>query len=53
MFIKYKTEVQNQLGKKIKRLRTDRGKKYDSNLFKGYCESHDIIHEMIAPYTLE
>jgi len=52
-FIKYKTEVENQLGKKIKRLRTDRGGEYDSNLFKGYCESYGIIHETTAPYTPE
>ena len=29
MFIKYKNEVENQLGKKIKRLRTDRGGEYE------------------------
>lgn len=52
-FIKYKTEIENQLGKKIKRLRTDRGEEYDPNLFKGYYESHGIIHETTAPYTLE
>ena len=32
-FIKYKNEVENQLSKKIKRLRIDRGGEYASNLF--------------------
>ena len=30
-FIKYKNEVKNQLSKKIKRLRIDRGVEYESN----------------------
>lgn len=40
MFIKYKAGVENQLERKIKRLRTDRGGEYDSISLKKYCESN-------------
>ena len=43
-FIKYKNEVENQLNKKIKRLRIDRG---------GSWEDHGIIHETTPPYSPE
>ena len=49
-FIKYKNKVENQLSKKIKRLRTDRGGEYESNLFNSFCEDHGIIHET-TPYS--
>ena len=32
MFLKYKAEVENQLDRKIKRLRSDRGGEYDTKL---------------------
>jgi hypothetical protein len=47
-FIAFKTEVENQCGTKIKRLRSDRGGEYH---FPAYCESIGIIHEKTAPYT--
>ena len=47
----YKTEVENQLDKKIKRLRSDRGGEYLSNLFDEYCKECGIIHETTAPYS--
>ena len=53
MFIKFKTEVENQKNKKIKRLRFDGGGEYDSALFKKICEENGIIHEVIAPCTPE
>ncbi|KAJ9684091.1 hypothetical protein PVL29_016537 [Vitis rotundifolia] len=52
-FIKYKIEVENQLSKKIKRLRTDRGGEYESNPFNSFCEDHGIIHETTPPYSPE
>ena len=52
-FIKYKNEVENQLSKKIKRLRTDREEEYESNPFNYFCEDHKIIHETTPPYPLE
>ncbi|CAM8986525.1 unnamed protein product [Rhodiola kirilowii] len=34
MFLQYKAEVENQLDRKIKRLRTDRGGEYESDFFE-------------------
>lgn len=53
MFIKYKAEIENQLNKKIKRLRIDREGEYDSNPFSAFGEENGIIHEVIPPYSLE
>ena len=50
-FIKYKNEVENQLSKKIKRLRSNRGGEYKSNPFNTFCEEHGIIHETTPPYS--
>jgi transposase InsO family protein len=47
----YKAEVENQLGRKIKHVRTDRGGEYFSNLFTLFCEEHGIIHERMPPYS--
>ena len=41
----YKAEVENQLEKKIKLLRSDRGGEYFSNGFSEFCVEHGIIHE--------
>lgn len=38
MFVKYKNEVENKLGAKIRMLRTDRGGNYESNSFDELCE---------------
>ena len=38
VFIKYKNEVENQLSKKIKRLRTDREGEYESNPFNFFVK---------------
>lgn len=51
MLLKYKAKVENQLDKKIKRLRPDRGGEYSSNFLKEFCEMNRIIHETSAPYT--
>ena len=52
MFLKYKAEVKNQLGRKLKRLRSDRGGEYDTNSLTGFCEKNGIIHETSAPTRL-
>ena len=52
-FIKYKNEEENQLSKKIKRLRSDRGREYESNPFNTFCEELGIIHEIAPPYSPE
>ena len=47
----YKAEVENQLERKIKRVRSDRGGEYFSNLFTLFCEEYGIIHESTPPYS--
>ena len=47
----YKAEVENQLEKKIKRLRSNRGGEYFSNNFSKFCVVHGIIHERMPPYS--
>jgi transposase InsO family protein len=49
----YKAEVETQLEKKIKRLRSDRGGEYLSNDFGLFCAEHDMIHERTPPYSPE
>ena len=51
MFLIYKAEVENQLNKKIKRIRSDRGGEYI--LLNEYCEKEGIIHEITPPYSPE
>ena len=47
----YKAEVENQLGRKIKRVRSDRGGEY--LLLNKFCEKEGIIHEVTPPYSPE
>ncbi|GJV82223.1 pol polyprotein [Tanacetum coccineum] len=49
-FILYKNEVENQLGKKIKVVRSDRGGEYVSP-FAELCAQHGTRHEFTAPYS--
>jgi transposase InsO family protein len=49
-FKTYKAEVENQLEKKIKCFRVDRGGEYFSNEFDLFCAEYGIIHERMAPY---
>ena len=51
MFLSYKIEVENQLNKKIKKVRSDRGEEYI--LFNELCEKEGIIHEITSPYSPE
>ena len=53
VFKNYKAEVENQLGKKIKILRSDRGGEYFPHEFNKFCEEHGIIHQCSAPRTPE
>ena len=50
MFKIFKIEVENQLSKKIKILRSDRGGEYESP-FGEFCAEHGIIHQTTAPYS--
>ena len=47
----YKAEVENQLEKKIKRVRSDHGGEYFSKEFDAFCAEHVIIHERTPPYS--
>ena len=47
----YKAEVENQLEKKVKRVRYDRGVQYFYNEFDLFCVEHGIIHEWTPPYS--
>ena len=44
-FKTYKAKVENQLEKKIKRVRSDRGGEYFSNEFDSFSSENGIIHE--------
>nr|GEU87869.1 hypothetical protein [Tanacetum cinerariifolium] len=47
----YKAEVENQRGKKIQILSSDRGGEYFSTEFSSYCESQSLIHQRTTSYT--
>ncbi|GJS56571.1 zinc finger, CCHC-type containing protein [Tanacetum coccineum] len=47
----FKNEVENQLGKTIKALRSDRGGEYISQEFKDYLKACGIIQLLTPPYT--
>lgn len=47
----YKAEFENQLERKIKRLRSDRGGEYFTKIFDEFCQEHRIIHERTPPYS--
>ncbi|GJQ95446.1 putative ribonuclease H-like domain-containing protein [Tanacetum coccineum] len=47
----FKKEVENQLGKTIKSLRSDRGGEYMSQEFLNHLKDHEIISHRTPPYT--
>jgi transposase InsO family protein len=49
----YKAKFENQLERKIKRLRFDRGGEYFSKIFDEFCEEHGVIHERMPLYSPE
>ena len=49
-FVLYNNEVENQLNKKIKVLRSDRGGDYESPFVDVYAQN-EIIHETTTPYS--
>ena len=48
----YKAEVENQLERKVKRLRSDCGGEYLSSEFSNFYVEYGIIHERTLPYSL-
>ena len=49
-FVLYKNKVENQLNKKIKVSKSDRGGEYESSFVDFYTQ-HEIIHKTTAPYS--
>jgi transposase InsO family protein len=47
----YKSEIENQLERKIKRLHDNHGGEYTSNDFTQFYVEHGIIHEVTPPYS--
>nr|GEW04423.1 retrotransposon protein, putative, Ty1-copia subclass [Tanacetum cinerariifolium] len=47
----FKNKVENQLGKTIKALRSDRGDEYISQDFKDYLKAYGIVQQLTLPYT--
>ena len=45
----YKSKVENQLARKIKHLRSDRGCEYFPKVFDDFCMEHGIILERTPP----
>ena len=43
-FLIYKAMVERQIGKLIKKVRSDRGGEYTSTKIQKYCEEFGIIH---------
>lgn len=50
-FIKFKTLVEKQSGRKIKVLRTDNGTEYVNKEFEQYTNKNGILHQKTCPYT--
>ena len=50
-FQKYKALVENQIGRKIKVLRSDNGGEYKSLNFQKFCDFHGIQRHFTNPYT--
>ena len=51
MFITFKAEVENQLNKNIKILKSDRDGEYESNEFSELRTKFGIIYQTTTPYT--
>jgi hypothetical protein len=50
-FVKYKAQVENESGCKIKTLRSDRGREFLNGEFAGVCEQAGIKRHFTAPFT--
>ena len=50
-FKEFRAEVENQLGKTIKSLRSDRGGEYLDQEFEDYMVEHGIVSQLTAPGT--
>ena len=48
-FIEFKAGIENQLGKHIKTLQSDRGSEYLSTQFDSFLKKHEILSQWGAP----
>ena len=51
VFKKFKALIENQSGKRIKVLRSDRGKEYTSREFERFCEDEGIERQLTVAYS--
>ena len=51
MFAKFKAQVENISGHRVKTLQTHRGGEFLSEEFRKLCEETGIVHHLTAPYT--
>ncbi|KAD7117288.1 hypothetical protein E3N88_04556 [Mikania micrantha] len=50
-FKEFKLKVENEVGIKLKMLRTDRGGEFTSNEFTQFCRDNGIARQLTAPYS--
>ena len=50
-FKEFRAEVENQLGKRIKAIRSDHGGEYLLRDFKDYLTQNEIVSQLTAPGT--
>nr|GEZ16377.1 zinc finger, CCHC-type [Tanacetum cinerariifolium] len=50
-FKEFKLKVENEVGKKLKSFRTDRGGEFTSREFIRYCKENEILRQLTAPYS--
>ena len=50
-FKEFRAEVENQLGKRIKAIQSDRGSEYLLVDFKTYLTQNEIVSQLTAPGT--
>nr|GEU99602.1 zinc finger, CCHC-type [Tanacetum cinerariifolium] len=51
IFNEFKLKVENQVGKKLKSFRTDRGGEFTSREFTRYCKENGILRQLTSPYS--
>nr|GEZ27152.1 zinc finger, CCHC-type [Tanacetum cinerariifolium] len=52
-FKEFKLKVENDVEKKLKSFRTDRGGEFTSREFTRYCKKNGILRQLTAPYSLQ
>jgi transposase InsO family protein len=50
-FKKFAKRAQNEFEVKIKKIRSDNGKEFDSTNIEAYCDEIRIKHEVLSTYT--